>query len=94
MHRHVLDRELNLDGETPELHHLAQAEPDWDRPGVLRRRIPVRQDIAGVPEAPPLAEEDRRDGLQVHLVRVGPAMLPAEGPPLLGKHTDEVPFVR
>ena len=41
MHRHVLHRELNLDGQTPKLHHLGQAEPDGDRPDVLRRRIPV-----------------------------------------------------
>ena len=70
MHRHVLHRELNLDGQTPKLHHLAQAEPDGDRPDVLRRRVPVRQDITRVPEAPALAEEERGDGLQVHLVRV------------------------
>ena len=75
MHRHVLHRELNLDGQTPKLHHLAQAEPDGDRPDVLRRRVPVRQDIARVPEAPALAEEERRDGLQVHLVRVAPEVL-------------------
>ena len=90
MHRHVLHCELNLDGQTPELHHLAQAEPDGNRPDVLRRRVPVRQDIARVPEAPALAEEDRRDGLQVHLVRVAPEVLAADGPPLLGKHANEV----
>ena len=59
MHRHVLHRELNLDGQTPKLHHLGQAEPDGDRPDVLRRRVPVRQDITRIPEAPALAEEDR-----------------------------------
>ena len=59
MHRHVLHRELNLDGKTPKLYHLGQAEPDGDSPDVLRRRGPVRQDIARVPEAPALTEEDR-----------------------------------
>ena len=90
VHRHVLHRELKLDWQSPKFHHLGQAEPDGDRPDVLRRRIPVRQDIARVPEAPALAEEDRRDGLQVHLVRVAPEVLPADGPPLLGKHADEL----
>ena len=74
MHGHVLHRELKLDWQRPKFHHLGQAEPDGHRPDVLRRRIPVRQDIARVPEAPALAEEDGRDGLQVHLVRVGPAV--------------------
>ena len=27
MHRHVLHRELNLDGQTPKLHHLAKPSP-------------------------------------------------------------------
>ena len=90
MHRHVLHRELNFDGQTPKLHNLTQAEPDGDRPDVVRRRVPVGQDITRVPEAPALAEEDRRDGLQVHLVRVLPEVLPADGPPLLGKHANEV----
>ena len=58
MHRHVLHRELNFDRQTPELHHLAQAEPDGDRPDVLRRRVPVHKDITRVPDAPALAEED------------------------------------
>src|SRR6266446_3465075 len=55
----------------------------------LRRRDPVGQDATGVPNAPALAEEERGDGLQVHLVRVGPAVLAADRPPLLGKHADE-----
>ena len=70
MHGHVLHRELNFDRQAPKLHHLAQAEPDGDSPDVLRRRSPVRQDITRVPDTPALAEEDRRDGLQVHLVGV------------------------
>ena len=45
MHRHVLHRELNFDGQTPQFHHLAQAEPDGDRPHVRGRRVPVCQDI-------------------------------------------------
>src|SRR5262245_18879443 len=89
MHRHILNRELNFDGQTPQFHHLAHAETDGDRPDVLRWRIPVCQDITRVADAPTLAEEDRRDGLQVHLVGVGPTMLTADGPPLLGKHADE-----
>jgi hypothetical protein len=28
MHRHVLHRELKLDGQTPKFHDLAHAEPD------------------------------------------------------------------
>src|SRR6266496_695767 len=71
MHRHVLHRELNFDGQTPELHHLAQAEADGNRPDILGRRGPVGQNITRVAEAPALAEEERGDGLQVHLVRVG-----------------------
>ena len=59
VHGHVLHRELKLDWQLPKFHHLGQAEPDGDRPDVLRRRIPVRKDIARVPEAPALAEEDR-----------------------------------
>ena len=59
-----------LDGQTPKLHHLGQAEPDGDRPDILRRRIPVHQDITRIPEAPALVEEERGDGLQVHLVSV------------------------
>ena len=90
MHWHVLHRELNFNGQTPKLHDLTQAEPDGDRPDIVRRRVPIRQDITRVPEAPALAEEERRYGLQIHLVRVGPAMLPADGPPLLGKHANEV----
>ena len=70
MHRHVLQRELNFDGQTPKLHHLTQAEPDGDRPDIVRRRVPVGQNITRIPEAPALAEEDRGNGLQVHLVRV------------------------
>ena len=89
MHWHILHCELNLDGQTPELYHLAQAEPYWDRPNVLRRRIPVREDVARIAEAPALAEEERGDGLQVHLVRVEPAVLAADRPPLLWKHADE-----
>src|SRR5438874_5470575 len=89
MHWHVLQRELNLDRQTPELHHLAHAEPDGNRPDIVGGRGPVRKDIARVPDAPALAEEKRRDGLQVHLVCVGPAVLAADRPPLLGKHADE-----
>src|SRR4030095_2460699 len=89
VHWHVLHRELNFDGQTSQLHHLGQGEPDGERPDVLRRRGPVCKNIAGVPDAPALAEEDRRDGLQVHLVRVEPAVLPPDGPPLLWKHAEE-----
>src|SRR6266478_2559832 len=52
-------------------------------------RGPVRKDIARVPDTPALAEEERGDGLQVHLVRVGPAVLAADRPPLLWKHAEE-----
>src|SRR6187551_2061019 len=41
MHWHVLHREINFDGQTPKLQHFGQAEPDGDRPDVLRRRGPV-----------------------------------------------------
>src|SRR4026207_1947252 len=89
MHRHVSHRELKLDWQPPKFHHLAQGQPNWDSPDILRRRVPVGQDITRVPDAPALAEEDRGDGLQVHLVRIGPAVLAADGPPLLWKHADE-----
>ena len=65
MHRHVLDCELKLDWQSPKFHNLAQGQPNWDSPDILRRRGPVSQDITRVPDAPALAEEDRRDGLQV-----------------------------
>ena len=45
MHWHVLHSELKLDGQTPKFYHLAQGEPNWDSPDVLRRRVPVSQDI-------------------------------------------------
>src|SRR5436190_18463658 len=89
MHWHILDRELNLDGQPPKFHHLAQAEPDRDRPDVPGRRVPVSQDVTRVAQAPALSEEDRCDGLQIHLVRVLPEVLAADGPPLLWKHAQE-----
>ena len=89
MHRHVLHCELKLHWQPPKFHHLAQAEPDGDRPDILRWRVPVSQDIARVPEAPALTKEERRNGLQVHLVRVLPEVLAADRPPLLWKHADE-----
>ena len=90
MDGHVLHCELNLDGQTAKLHHLAHAEPDGNRPDIPRRRGEVGQDITRVPEAPALAEEDRGDGLQIHLARVRPAVLAADGSPLLREHADEV----
>src|SRR6478609_11860106 len=90
VHWHVLHSELKLDWQSPKFHNLAQGQPNWDSPDVLRRRGPVSQDITRVPEAPALAKEDRSDGLQVHLVRVGLAVLAADRPPLLGKHANEV----
>src|SRR5262249_54647906 len=90
MNRHVLHRELNFDRQPPQLHHLGQAEPDGDRPDVLRRRSPVREDVTRVAEAPTLAKEDRGDGLKVHWVGIGPAVHAADGPPLLWEHADEV----
>jgi hypothetical protein len=90
MHGHVLHRELKLDWQSPKFYHLAQGQPNWDSPDVLRRRGPVGQDITRVPDAPTLAEEDRSDGLEVHLVRVWPAVHAANRPPLLGKHANKV----
>src|SRR6516162_8355908 len=92
VHWHVLYSERKLDGQTAKLHHLAHAEPDGNRPDIPRRRGEVGQDITRVEDVPALAEEDRRDGLQIHLVRIGPAVLAADGPPLLREHTDEVLF--
>lgn len=65
MHRHVLHRKLNLDGQAPKLQHLAQAEPDRNRPDVFRRRGPVSQDVTRVTDAPALTKEKRGDRLQV-----------------------------
>src|SRR5262249_21849156 len=45
MHRYVLHREGKFDGQTPEFHHLAQAESNGDCPDVRGRRVPIRQDI-------------------------------------------------
>src|SRR5215208_5188598 len=92
MHWHILHCELNLDWQAPELYHLAQTEPDGNGPDILRRRIPIRQDVTRIPKAPALAEKECGDGLQVHLVCVGPAVLPADRPPLLWKHAEEVLF--
>ena len=92
MHWHVLHRELKLDWQPPKFHDLAQGQPNWDSPDILRRRGPVGQDVTRVPDAPALTEEDRSDGLQVHLVRIGPAVLAADGPPLLWKHAEEELF--
>src|SRR5215468_1917641 len=58
MHRNVLHRELNFDRQTPKLHHFAKAKPNWDRPNVLRRGVPIYQDITRVAQVPALAEED------------------------------------
>src|SRR5262249_15143129 len=63
MDRHVLERELNLDGKAAQLHHLADADADRHRPDVPGRRLPVREDVPGVPDVPAAAEEDRRDPL-------------------------------
>jgi hypothetical protein len=79
MHGHILHRELNLDRQTPKLHHLAQPEPDGDRPDVFRRCGPVRKDVTRVTDTPTVTKEERGDRLQIHLVRVWPAMLPADG---------------
>src|SRR5271165_2925817 len=89
VHGHVLHPELKLDWQPPKFHYLAQGQANWDSPDVPRRRVPVSQDITRVTEAPALTEEDRSDGLQVHLVRVRPTVLAADRPPLLGKHADE-----
>ena len=89
MHWHVLDRKVNLDGQPAELKDLAQAKSNRNRPDIFRRRGPVRQDVARVPETPALAEKDRRDRLKIHLVGVGPTMLAADGPPLLGEYADK-----
>src|SRR5262249_23312468 len=64
MHGHVLQRERELDGQPPQLHHLAHAHADGHRPDVPGRRLPVRQDIARVEDVPALADEERRDGLE------------------------------
>src|SRR4029077_19998848 len=85
VHGHILHRDLKLDWHPPKFRHLPQGKPNWDSPDARRGRGPVRQDITRVPDAPALAEEDRSDGLQVHLVRVGLAVLAADRPPLLGK---------
>jgi len=89
MHWHVLHRELKLDGQTPQLYDLTYAEPYGHRPDVLRRRGPVGQDITRVADVPAITEKNRGDRLQIHLVRVGLAVFPADGPPLLRKHADE-----
>src|SRR5215471_11180512 len=88
-HGHVLQRERELDGQPPQLHHLAHTHADWHRPDVPGRRLPVRQDIARVEDVPALAEEERRDGLQIELARVWPSGGAADGEPLLGEHAEE-----
>ena len=53
----------------------SQAGVEFFHADILRRRGPVCKDIARVPVSPALAEEDRRNRLQVHLVRVAPEVL-------------------
>ena len=77
-------------GRRPSFTTLAKPSPTGTVQTSSRRRGPVRQDIARVPEAPALTKEDRGDGLQVHLIRVWPEVLAADRPPLLGKHANEV----
>src|ERR1043165_2645756 len=83
VYRHVLHRELNLNGQTSELYHLAQADSDRNRPDVFGRRSPVCQDVTRVTNTPAVTKEKRSDRLQVHLVRVRPTLLAPNGPPLL-----------
>src|SRR5215471_3455609 len=68
-HRHVLERQLELDGQSAQLHHLSQSDAEWHRPDIAGRRLPVRQDVARVPDAPAIAEKHRCDGLEVELAR-------------------------
>jgi hypothetical protein len=67
MYGHVLHCELNFERQTPQLHHLAQPHPYGNSPDIFRWRGPIREDIARVPDAPTIAEEDRRNRLQVPL---------------------------
>jgi hypothetical protein len=45
VHWHILHRELKLDWQSPKFHNLAEGQPNWDSPDILRRRGPVSQDI-------------------------------------------------
>jgi hypothetical protein len=67
MYGHVLHCELNFERQTPQLHHLAQPHPYGNSPDIFTWRGPIREDIARVPDAPTIAEEDRRNRLQVPL---------------------------
>src|SRR4029077_13435259 len=49
VHGYVLHRELKLDWQPSKFHNLAQGQPNWDGPDILRRRSPVRKDVARLP---------------------------------------------
>ena len=89
MRQHVLAGELNLDWQPTEFRHFAQAQPEGHRPASSDGAFQLARILPEYP-TPALAEEDRGDGLQVHLVRVKPTVLAADRPPLLWKHAKEV----
>ena len=90
MHRHILHRELNFDGQTPKLHHLAQAEPDGT---VQTSSDGAFQSARILPEYPKLQPSPKKTvamGCRFIWFVSCRQVLPADGPPLLGKHADEV----
>src|SRR5438874_5427533 len=90
LRHHVLAGERNFHGEPSELDHLSDPEADRDGPAIVVRRVPVREDVARVAHVPTPVEKQIRDRLDVDLVCVRTARVARVGPPLLGKHADDV----
>src|SRR5262245_34817005 len=74
-HGHVLQGQLKLHGQGSQLHDLAEADADGNRPDVARRRLPVREDVARIPDVPAVAKEECGDRLKVELPRVRPIVV-------------------
>ena len=89
MHDHILNGDLEFDGQTSQLHDLADVHTDGHGPHFSGRRHPVRQDIAGVADVPAVAKEERGDWLNIELARVLPTVVASDGPPLQGEGADD-----
>ena len=66
----VSSRDADFDGELAKLHHIADSQSQGDAPNVVGIARPVRQYVAGISDAPPLAEKVCRDWLKIHLIWV------------------------
>jgi len=86
----LLHRELKLDGADVQTSLPWTSRPRWERSTRPQTVRSSWQDVTRITDTPALSKEERGDWLQVHLVRVGPAVLAADRPPLLREYADEV----